>query len=509
MSTSMSKTTALNTGAARMRFVGTKFPSTKLGSTRLQSARFGSVAVVSLLLACLLLESFATLAWSQEQPRQRRRGNRPAPSTEPVRSEVIQPLRKETFNDGVAGHQRKQGGNPREVNGLLVFDGSQDGYRQVDPQIVVGGGFVLHGTNDGLVIYDKAGQQVDGVTQAAFNGGIDPKLFFDPHNQVFGFDLWNPWDKEKQKPVNISISASNDPRGVWYTYPVPAPQGVDGGAIAYSRKWIGYSFPGGPEQTFVLRMADAKAGQPATVYHFSGNVGNPVMMQDAVDDLYFLAVTDERFIVRRITESADGTPRCEEVSSSEHGLAQIGFPPQSPQKGTEQKTASGDRNPKVIVYQNGHIWFSQTVNCNDRAAVQWIQLHPEGKIVQQGLISSPTSSFIQTTLAVNRRGDVLVGFQETNSEMFISPRLAWRLADDPAGELRPIVSLGDGRAATDGASWGDYSGSVVDADNGLDLWTIQSTTGDDGKNDCVIARVKLAEGPATGGPSSGAPTSGQ
>jgi hypothetical protein len=93
--------------------------------------------------------------------------------------------------------------------------------------------------------------------------------------------------------------------------------------------------------------------------------------------------------------------------------------------------------------------------------------------------------------------------------MFISPRLAWRLADDPAGELRPIVSLGDGRAATDGASWGDYSGSVVDADNGLDLWTIQSTTGDDGKNDCVIARVKLAEGPATGGPSSGAPTSGQ
>ena len=431
---------------------------------------------------------------AQEQTKQRRRGNRPAPSNQPVRSEVIQPLKKEAFNDGVPGHQRKQGGMPRENADAFIFDGSQDGYRQVDPQIAVGGGFVFHGTNDGLVIYDKDGNYVDGVTQAAFNGGIDPKLFFDPHNKVFGFDLWNPWDKEKLKPVNISISASSDPRGVWYTYPVPAPQGVDGGAIAYSRKWIGYSFPGGTEQTFVLKMSEAKAGQAATVYHFSGNIGNPVMMQDPVDDLYFLAVTDQRFIVRRITTAEDGTPRCEEVSSTEHGLEFIGFPPQSPQKGSEQKTASGDRNPKVIAFQNEHIWFSQAVNANDRSAVQWIQLHPSGKIVQRGLISSPTSSYIQTTLAVNSRGDVLVGFQETSSEMFISPRFAWRLAGDPPGELRPIVAFGDGLAATDGTSWGDYSGSTFDADNRIDLWTVQSTTGVDGKNDCVIARLKVAAG---------------
>jgi hypothetical protein len=95
---------------------------------------------------------------------------------------------------------------------------------------------------------------------------------------------------------------------------------------------------------------------------------------------------------------------------------------------------------------------------------------------------------------VNPRGDVLVGFQETSAEMFISPRFAWRLAGDPLGELRPMVSLGEGKAATDGTSWGDYSGSTFDADNGTDLWTIQSITGEDGKNDCVIARLKVTEG---------------
>ena len=182
----------------------------------------------------------------------------------PVREEVVQPIRKETFNNNGQCPERKQGGNPRIVAGNLVFDGSQDGDRQVDPQIAVGGGFVLHGTNSGLVIYDKGGHFQQGVSQDCFNGGIDPKLFFDAHNAVFGFDLWNPWDRAKQKPVNISISKTIDPTGAWNTYPVPAPNARDGGAIGYSKQWIGYSFPGGPEQSFVLKTAEVKTGGPAT-----------------------------------------------------------------------------------------------------------------------------------------------------------------------------------------------------------------------------------------------------
>ena len=170
----------------------------------------------------------------------------------------------------------------------LVFDGADDGNRQVDPQIAVGGGHVLHATNNGLIIYTKAGRFVQGVSQRCFNGGIDPKLFYDAHNGVFGFDLWNPWDKEKKKPVNISVSETNDPTGAWNTYPVPAPGGRDGGGIGYSRKWIGYTFPGGEAQTFVLKTAPAKSGKPATVYHFAGNLGHPVATQDEIDDLHFV-----------------------------------------------------------------------------------------------------------------------------------------------------------------------------------------------------------------------------
>lgn len=432
---------------------------------------------------CSVWNSIGT---AQDKPAQ----DKPVP---PARTEIVKPLRNATFNKGGKARKRKQGGHPRRVAGFLAFDGSMDGNRQVDPQIAVGGGFVFHGTNNGLIIYDTKGNYVDGVPQSEFNNGIDPKMFFDPHNRVFGFDLWNPWDAEKLKPVNISVSETSDPRGAWNTYPVPAPGGRDGGGIGYSRKWIGYTFPGGKEQTFVMKMNEAKSGKPATIYHFAGNLGHPVATQDAIDDLYFFSVGRRDFVLQRVTDRGDGTPVVIEAGRSPHKLRYVGYPPPSPQKGTEQRTASGDRNPKNLVLQGGFIWFSQTVNCNGRAAVQWHQIKTDASIVQTGLISSPDSSYIQTTLAVNKQLDVLVGFQETSKEMFISPRMAYRRSGDQPGTLRPIIELGSGQAATNGIAWGDYSGSVVDGDNLLDLWTIQSIADQTGRGDTIIVKVPFQE----------------
>ncbi|ARU41013.1 hypothetical protein CCB80_07605 [Armatimonadetes bacterium Uphvl-Ar1] len=94
---------------------------------------------------------------------------------------------------------------------------------------------------------------------------------------------------------------------------------------------------------------------------------------------------------------------------------------------------------------------------------------------------------------MNKRNDVLVGFQETGPEMWISGRAAVRLARDPAGTLRKIINLAEGLAPTEGGSWGDYSGSVVDGDNLTDLWTIQSVANEKGRGSTVIAKIKLPE----------------
>ncbi len=445
------------------------------------------------ILAALFLLAFGPLWLEAQEGKKGKPKRRPEPSEKPVRTEVITPIRNESFNKKGSAKERRQGGDPRSVGDVLVFSGAQDGDRQVDPQIAVGGDHVLHATNHGLTIYDKKGNWVQGVSQDAFNGGIDPKLFFDSHNRIFGFDLWNPWDNEKKKPVNISISESANPTGSWNTYPVPAPNGVDGGGIGYSRSWIGYSFPGGDEQTFVMRTEEVKSGKPATVYHFSGNLGQPIANQDADNDLYFFQLTNEEFVIRKISDTGDGTPTSALVSRAKHNLKYVGWPPQSPQKECEKPTASGDRNPKNLVKQGGDLWFSHTVNCEGRAAVQWHQLKLDGSVVQSGRISNPSASFIQTTIAVNKNLDVLVGFQQTSDTMFISPRFAIRRASDPLGQLRETVSIGEGLAATKGGPWGDYSGSIVDGDNLLDLWTVQSIADAQGNGDTVIARFPIRD----------------
>ena len=406
----------------------------------------------------------------------------------PASETEIVPIVKKAFREEGCP-QRVQGGNPRVVNGYFVFDGAQDGNRQVDPQIAVGGGFVFHATNGGLVIYDKSGNYIDGVSQKCFNNGIDPKLFFDVHNRIFVFDLWFPWDKEKKKPVSVAVSATEDPRKGWYIYPVPSPHEVDGGGIGYSKKWIGYSYPGGENRTFVMKTAEAKTGKPAKVYHFKGSLGHPVFTQDDIEDLYFFEIKEKHFVITRVTEGDDGKPVAEVVADVPHKLKHLDWPPKSPQKGSEQLTASGDRNPKNLVLQNGCIWFSHVVNYNGRSAVQWHQVKLDGSIVQTGLISSETSSYIQTTIAVNKQNDVLIGFQETSPEMFISPRMTYRKAEDPLGTTREIIHLGEGEGATHGVAWGDYSGCCVDGDNMLDLWTIQSTTNKEGKGPTVISKI--------------------
>ena len=130
------------------------------------------------------------------------------------------------------------------------------------------------------------------------------------------------------------------------------------------------------------------------------------------------------------------------------------------------------------------------VNCEGRSAVQWHQINAaDGTIVQTGLIRSDTTNYIQTTIAVNKKKDVLIGFQEVNDHSFISPRFAYRKAKDAPGTVRQIVRFGEGEGATDGVAWGDYSGSIIDGDNLMDLWTIQSRASIKGKAESVITKV--------------------
>ncbi|WP_145199694.1 hypothetical protein [Planctomycetes bacterium Poly30] len=439
----------------------------------------------------------------------------------PARSEMVTPVPVELRDHKDAAASRsaaprwKERVLVRDIDGLSAFEIATRRKGDADRQVAVGGGYVLALTRSGLLVYDKSGENVGGVRGRALKYGVDPRVCFQRQARAFVMDVWWHWGDSNFKNNNIMVSETDDPRGPWNSYAVSGPGGVIGGAVAASQRWTGHTLPGTercdiwfpeppktptvPEtrevldSTLVLSTPDMKAGQPTRAYHFDGLLGHPVLSQDPVDPLYFLRITDRHFIINMVEADGAGGPRWRQLGASLHGLELTGSLPDSPQKGIEQKTPSGSRHPKNVVLQGGFIWFANAIHHEGRAAVQWYQVRLDGSIFQRGLIASDTSSYIQPTLAVNERLDVLVSFQETSPEMFIGTRVAWRRGDDVPGTLRAIGATGEGEGVNRSKTPLDYSACCIDGDNGLDLWTIQGLTDPRHKGHTVVVRVPFAD----------------
>ncbi len=408
--------------------------------------------------------------------------------------ETIQPI---VINDWSKCEDFTFQSNPITTANYDYFSGISDTDGQVDVQVAVGGNYVFHATNSGLSVFDKNGTLLKAVKQSCLNDGIDPKLFFDLHNKIFAIDFWHYYDDAKQKPLNLSVSATDNPLGKWNTYPISLKEAVDGGGLGYSKKWLAYAYPkdnnaGG---TLVMATKDAKNGVPTKVYHFDKEFGQPVFGQDSDDDIYFLAIDDKDLTLHKITTDTKDVPHVVKVWQKPHSLKYVSMPPPSPQKGTASLLSSGDRNPKNVVLQGGYLWFAHTVDFN-HAAVQWHQINlKDGAIIQTGMLEKANSNYIQSTIAVNTNLDVLVGCQEVNKNSYVSPRFASRKATDAQGTLSNIVTVetgkgnyGDGTSKTN--PWGDYSGSIIDGDNKKDFWTVQNIMEANKKVACRIVKVK-------------------
>ena len=157
----------------------------------------------------------------------------------------------------------------------------------------------------------------------------------------------------RKKPVNISVSETSEPAAGLEHLSRNSSQGSRWCRNRFSKCWIGYTFPGGPEQTFVLKPKRSNQGSRATAYHFNGNLGHPVCTQDDEEDLYFVSITNKNIRINKVSESADGTPVVEQLADAKHGLEFIGYPPQAPQKDSTQKTLRVIEIRKTLCFKAG------------------------------------------------------------------------------------------------------------------------------------------------------------
>ena len=363
-----------------------------------------------------------------------------------------------------------------------------------DPEIAVGQDHVIAVVNSSLEIYDKTGTSLVGPMDfetffSSLGGGctafpFDPNVLYDESadRYIIGVD-GNLTD------YCVGVSQTGDATGAYNFYAFPV--NTDGLDFDYPHAGVGVDaiyvganmFPGFQGRVFAFEKAAMYAGTPAasaTQFIGADNTPQPMNIKGTFPaggphyiitsrsgaDLFELYSWDDPF----------GTNVFTDVTTLDlpatHGVT-VGFGIGSPQMGGVSINSIGPR-PLDFEYRDGFAWVTNLVSCNPGGGtvncVQWAQIDVGGASVEQaGVFATDGEYRIFPDLAVNRCGDMLVGYTKTTSSTFPGVWVAGRAAGDPAGTMQGELEIKAGEVTFGESRWGDYSGMTVGPD-GATFW---------------------------------------
>ncbi len=155
-----------------------------------------------------------------------------------------------------------------------------------------------------------------------------------------------------------------------------------------------------------------------------------------------------------------------------------------PQEGTRQELDSlGDRLMYRLAYRNFSTYESLVVNhsvavgkgSKGQTGVRWYELRdPNGTptVFQQGTYAPDSNFRWMGSIAMDRLGDIAVGYSVSSSSVFPSIRYTGRVPSDPPGTMEAENSIlsGVGSQLPSLNRWGDYSSMGVDPVDDCTFW---------------------------------------
>ena len=400
------------------------------------------------------------------------------------------------------------------------------GYRtSPDTQGAVGPNHLMMIFNQGVRIQDRAGTTISTVTLSNFWGSLGPftnttlygpvifdsKVLFDPFgNRWIAVTLYSDvvfgGGVSSNSSVLLGVSQTSDPTGNWNLYRILAGEldlGPDYPAVGFNKDWIvvqanmlrNSSSSFSRSRFHVFNKTNLYAGGPGAFTLFDrfdiGDISQPLpatILDRDVATMYLLGVSGNNGVrIYTITGPVGaevfglGATVTAPFSWSSAGFAEI-----LPQLGSSRRIRAADPSLRGVVYRNGSLWAVHAIYLSSggstRASVQWWQIAPAGTIVQRGLLDDPTGAtfYDYPSLAVNKANDVLIGYSRFSATQYASANYSFRAGTDPPGTLRRDTVLKSGEAPFAKPHfvdwivwWGDYSATVIDPVNDLDLWTIQ------------------------------------
>jgi hypothetical protein len=158
-----------------------------------------------------------------------------------------------------------------------------------------------------------------------------------------------------------------------------------------------------------------------------------------------------------------------------------------PQPGVpDQLDSLGDRVMFRLAYRKFATHESLVVNhaaktSGAASGVRWYEIRSPNTtpvVFQQGTLASGGTSLWMGSIAMDKLGDIALGFSESSSTLHPSIAFAGRVATDPAGTMESIANIFTGKGSQTGGMangsnrWGDYSGLAIDPSNDCTFWYV-------------------------------------
>ena len=392
---------------------------------------------------------------------------------------------------------------------------SPPGYRSIPPDTdgAVGLTKVMEGLNNNYRIFTKAtGAVVSTVGLNTFwsaAGGsdfFDPKTIYDPINDRWIVVMMSDAESPNSS-IEVGVSQTSDPSGSYYLFRFDADSTnlnwADFPTIGFNKDYVAvnmnmFTNSGGAyvsSKVLVLDYPSLRAGT-SNSWWLTGSeyTASPAATYSATESTLYVA---------QHWNNAPGTYRVDTITKS--GSAPLytvgavksrGLSWTQPGGNILPQSAAGGiatQDPEIRstpVVRDGFIYYTQTVGLPagglTRTSVLWTKLTAStGNVADGGLIDDPTATagnggkwYAYPHIAVNKFGDVIVGFSQFSSAQHASAGYAVHVAGDPPGTMRdPVVyKAGEDTYQKDYGSgrnrWGDYSKAQVDPSNDADLWVL-------------------------------------
>ena len=345
-----------------------------------------------------------------------------------------------------------------------------------------------------------------GITFAGGAGVSDPRIVFDPLSgrwfaSQIDYDLANLASNR----FLLAVSVTNDATGAWRGLAWQADPGgsftdyprlgldakgvyLTGNQFSPSEAFLGVLLTSIPKADLLLDVPTVSNRTCSGVLPVSarGFTLQPVLNFNPTNNAEFVLSVESDggdFLnhsnLFSFTVSNADTATATFSASSQTLVPNYFVPLNPPQPDGLSTLDDGDvRIGGYVVQVGDDVYATHAVEQGTRAVVRWYRLGASDHLLREsGTISDTNLDLFYPSLAVNPNGVVVIGFNGTSTNTFVSSyAVAGRTINGQTtfgGKVLLKAGVANYQRSAGGVRWGDYSTTTVDAANPSHFWTIQ------------------------------------